>query len=321
MAYNEPLIGKRERISVVNETSFGTGGTMSNGYIPGYDCKLDPNWNKNWMDILTAGADNRYIQNKILGPKALPFTLSFVPVHWKWLQFLGYSVVDAGSNPYTHTFSISNTIQSFITEWAWRHTTPVVITLTGCFCTGGSINFQKASGEGSEGFIKVNLRCFAKTYSIGSSTTTLASGDLTRTPFAWKDVLGTLDNNAKTRLNSGMIDIDNGITPEESRYCNTTADRDISEPIPGIHKITGRMNLTYYDSTEVDLWDSDAVISNCSLDFNENNTNNKIEIDFASFRAHQAFSGTDFEGAKKADLVFSAQSFSSLISTDSIETY
>ncbi len=320
MAYNEGLIGKRERISIVNETSFGSGGDMAtDGYIPGLDCKITPNWNKNWQEIISAGEDNRYVQGRVLGPRSLPFELEFTVTQWKFFQLLGYSVADAGSDPYTHTFSISNTIQSFKLEWAWRHTTPVVVTLTGCFCLGGTISFQKAVGTGNEGFVKVRLRCFANSYSIGSSVTSVSA--ITRDPFQWRHTKITINNSEVARINSGRIEIDNGINPEDFRYCNTTIDRGIGEPVPKVHRITGMYNITYFDDTFIDLWDSDAVISNCSADFIRDNTNNKIEIDFSNFRDNTAFSGTDFEGVKKADFAFSAESFSSLIATDNISTY
>ena len=319
MAYNEGLIGKRERITVVNETAFGTGGTMSSGYVLGLNCKLTPNWNKNWQEILAAGADNRYIQSRVLGPRALPFSLSFVTTDWRWLRWLGYTSTDAGSSPYTHTLAISNVIQSFKLEWAWRHTTPVVISLAGAFCLSGTVNFQKASGEGEEGFITVELSCYANTYAIGSSVTSVSAN--TSDPFQWRHTKLTLNNVEKVRLNNGSITIENGVNPEEFRYCNTTIDRGIGEPVPLVHRVNGRFNLTYFDSTEIDLWDTDAVIANCKLDFISNNTNNKIVSVFNNFRSHQAFSATEFSGVKKADTVFSAESFTSLIVTDTIATY
>jgi hypothetical protein len=318
MVFSEGLIGKRERISVVNETAYGTGGTMSSGYVPGLNVVLNPNWNKNWMEIISAGEDNRYVGERYLGPTALPFTLDFIVTDFRFLRWLGYSSVDTGSDPYTHTLAISNVIQSFKLEWAWRHTTPVVISLVGCFAMNGTLSFTKASGEGNEGFIKVSLNCYANSYSIGSSVTSVGSNDLV--PFQWRHTKVTLDNVEKTRLNNGDITIDNGINPEEFRYCNTTIDRGIGEPVPLLHRISGRYNLTYFDDTEVDLWDSEDVISNCDLDFIQS-ASNKIETSFTDFRIINGIGSTELEGIKKADIVWNAKSFSSIVVTDSISTY
>jgi len=318
MFFSEGLIGKRERISVVNETAYGTGGTMSSGYVPGLNVVLNPNWNKNWMEIISAGEDNRYVGERYLGPTALPFTLDFIVTDFRFLRWLGYSSVDTGSDPYTHTLAISNVIQSFKLEWAWRHTTPVVISLVGCFAMNGTLSFTKASGEGNEGFIKVSLNCYANSYSIGSSVTSVDSNDLV--PFQWRHTKATLDNVEKTRLNNGDITIDNGINPEEFRYCNTTIDRGIGEPVPLLHRISGRYNLTSFDDTEVDLWDSEDVISNCDLDFIQS-ASNKIETSFTDFRIVNGIGSTELEGIKKADIVWNAKSFSSIVVTDSISTY
>jgi hypothetical protein len=318
MVFSEGLIGKRERISVVNETAYGTGGTMSSGYVPGLNVVLNPNWNKNWMEIISAGEDNRYVGERYLGPTALPFTLDFIVTDFRFLRWLGYSSVDTGSDPYTHTLAISNVIQSFKLEWAWRHTTPVVISLVGCFAMNGTLSFTKASGEGNEGFIKVSLNCYANSYSIGSSVTSVGSNDLV--PFQWRHTKVTLDNVEKTRLNNGDITIDNGINPEEFRYCNTTIDRGIGEPVPLLHRISGRYNLTSFDDTEVDLWDSEDVISNCDLDFIQS-ASNKIETSFTDFRIVNGIGSTELEGIKKADIVWNAKSFSSIVVTDSISTY
>jgi hypothetical protein len=318
MTFNEGLIGRRERITVVNETGYGTGGTMSSGYVPGLNAIITPNWNKNWMEIISAGDDNRYVSNRYLGPTALPFTLDFIVTDFRFLRWLGYSSVDTGSNPYTHTLSISNVIQSFKLEWAWRHTTPVVISLAGCFVMNGTISFSKASGEGNEGFIKVSLNCYANTYSVGSSVSSVSANSLT--PFQWRHTEVTLNNVEKTRLNNGEITIDNGVNPEEFRYCNTTIDRGIGEPVPTIHRLNGRYNLTYFDNTEVNLWDSEDVIANCSLDFIQSSSN-KIETTFTDFRAINGISTSELEGIKKADFVWNAKSFSSIVVTDSIATY
>lgn len=319
MVFTEFLLGKKERLSWVAETSYADGGTMSSGEIIGLNARIEPAFNKNWQEILSAGASNRSIQGRVLGPLDLPFTLVFTPVDWKFLKYCGYSVADAGGPTYTHTFTLADAVASFKLEWALRATTSVVITLTGCVVLGGTISFAKATGSGGEGFIQVSLRCIGKAYSIGSSVTSLSA--ITRTPFQWRHVRLTLNNSEVVEVNNGELLIDNGIDVNDSRYCNVDASVYISEPIPKIHRITGRVNVNVKDNTYVNLWDSDDEISNCSLDFEQNATNNKLEADFSGFRIDTALSATNLENPTSADIPFSAESFSSLVASDTISTY
>ena len=322
MAFDEFLIHKRSRISMVEETSYGSGGSMANdGFIPGTDAVIDPDFNQNWQEVLAAGADDRTVQDRVLGPLGLPFTLSFNIIDWRFIKLLGYSVIDAGADPYTHTFSLENTIQSFITEWAFRHTTPVVITLTGCVAKSGTISFTKATGEGGEGFTTVTMQCVAQGYSLGSSVTTLASGNIVTNPFQWRHAKLTLETNEVVELNNGEITIDQGISEADSRYANATLDRALGEPIPKTHRITSRFNVNTKDNTFATQWNSGDVLSGTNkLEFIRG-ANDQVVFTFASFRVHQDNTPTDYENVVSAELPCSAQSFSSLVATDSISTY
>jgi hypothetical protein len=322
MAFEEFLIGKRHRLSWVNETSHGSGGDMAaDGEVIGLNARIDPDFNENWMEILGAGADNRSVQDHALGPLDYPFTLTFTNVDWKFLQYLGYGVVDAGGPNYTHTFTQSNAIQSFKLEWAMRHTTAVVVTLTGCVALGGTISFTKASGEGAEGFLTVTLRCVAKSAAIGSSVTTLAAGNITRSPYQWRHVKATINNNEVVEINSGEMLIENGIDVNDSRYCNSTLDREIGEPISKVQRVSGSLNANMKDSTFLTLWAAGATISNCKLEFIQNDTSNKLVAEFSGFKLPQAFPSTDLESVTSTDLPFVTTNFTSLVATDTIATY
>ena len=317
MAFEEYFVGKRERLSWVDETSYGSGGDMAtDGEIIGLNARIEPTLNQSWQDILSAGDDDRTIQNRVVGPLDLRFTLVFTPVNWKFLKYLGYSVADAGSGPYTHTFSLSNSIQSFKLEWARRHTTPSVKTLTGCVALNGTISFSKPSG--GESSIIVRLNCIAQNVSEGSTVTALSS--ISDTPFQYRHTKLTLDNTEIIALNNGEITIDNGINPDDSRYCNATLDRLIGEPIPKTHKITGRFNINIKNNTLFTLWDSADVISNCSLDFIQSDAN-KLEGAFQDFRIGTIGTPTNLDGVTNTNLVWSARKFSSLIATDSNSSY
>lgn len=317
--FQEFLLGKRHRLSWVSETGYGSGGSMGSGEVIGLDARIEPDWNQNWIDILQAGADNRSIQGAEPGPLDLPFTLTFSPVNWKFLQYCGYSVADAGSNPYTHTHTIANVIQSFKLEWALRASTNVVITVIGCTVLGATISFQKSSGDAAEGFVTVALRCIAKDFTLGSSVTSLSA--ITRSPFQFRHIALDFDGNEIAEINNGEILIEQGINPEDSRYCNATLDRLLGEPIPLTHRISGRFNVNIKDSTFMTAWNTAAVIANCGIDFIQDSSTNKLESVFANFRMKQGMPPTVLDGVTNVDVPFFAESFASLIATDNIPTY
>ena len=252
MAFTEFLIGKRERLSWIVEASFGAGGTMSNGEIVGNNMSMEPDWSQGWQEVLSAGADSLEVENRVPGPKVLPYSMTFVPVNWRWLKYL-MGVVDGTDGAVkTHTFTVRNTILSYDLEWAKRHTTDHVITTVGNFVKSATISFTKATSEGSDGFIQVLLNCVAQNYSQGSSVTTLSS--LTKTPFQYRMIKFTLNDSEISEVNNGELTIDLGIDEADSRYCNSTLGPLIGEPIPKVFRIKGRVNINIKDKTYYDLW-------------------------------------------------------------------
>lgn len=293
----------------------------NDGEIIGLDARLQPDFDQNWQEVLAAGADDRTVQDRALGPLDLPFTLVFTPVNWRFLQHLGYSVGDAGGPAYTHTFTLNNTIQSFIIEWALRATTSVVFTLTGCTVIGGTISFQKATGEGGEGMVTVALRCVAKAIAIGSSVTTISAGNITKSPYQWRHAKLTLETNEIVEVNNGEITIGQGIDPNDSRYANATLNRALGEPIPKTHRITSRYNINWKAVTYATMWNSAAVLSGTNKLELIRGANDKLVMTFASFRVHKTFPPTELDNVTAGDLITSAESFSALVATDDIATY
>ncbi len=320
MSFKEFLLGKRSRLTWVDETSFGSGGDMGTDGVPvGLNATIEPDFNQNWMEILSAGGTDRTVDGFELGPLDLPFTLNFNPVEWKFLKYLGYSFTNTGSGPYTHTGTLQNSIQSFKLEWAIQHTTPVVITLTGCFCLGGTINFAKGGGEDGEGMISVSLRCYAKAISIGSSVTSVS--ETTRTPFQFRHAKVTLNNAEVVEVNNGEMSIEQGINIEDSRYCNASLDREIGEAIPKTHRISGRYNINIDDNTELSLWNGESEISDCKLEFIEDSTNNKMVMQFNDFIIPKAFPTVNFDEVLAPDIPWKADKFSSIVATDTLSDY
>ena len=322
MAFNEFLIGKRERMSWIVETSYGAGGTMTGGEIVGLNCTIEPDWARGWQEKLTAGADNRNIQGRVIGPKTLPYTMNFVPVNWRWIKYL-MGVTDTGTTPKIHTFAERAAIMSYRLEWAKRHTTPHVLTVVGNAVKSATISFQKATGEGTEGFLQVALLCVGQDVTEGSTVTTISAGNITKAPFQYRMVKWTLGGTEIKEVNNGDITIDNGIDENDSRYCNSTYDELLGEPIPKTFRITGRFNVNIKDTTMFDHWDAGTVVSgsNTFLIDKDGTGDDQILMTFGNFYIFGSVASTNLEGVTNVDVVWAADSFTSLVARDNITAY
>ena len=322
MAFTEFLVGKRERMSWIVETSWATGGTMTGGEIVGLDCTIDPDWSQGWQKYLTAGADNLQVQGRVTGPKSLPYAMSFIPVNWRWLKYLMSCANGDDGGVKTHTFTESKTILSWNLEWAKRHTTNHVITTKGNACKNATINFAKATGEGSEGHVKVAMDCVAQDDTQGSSVTSISAGNITKLPFQYKHAKVTLNGTEYKEVNNGEMTISIGWDETDSRYCNTTYANLLGEPIPKTFSLKGRFNINVKDKTVFDLWDDAVVISGvCSLLLDKDGTgDDQILFTFTNFYVYGAVAGTELEGVTAVDVVWEANT-ATIVARDDITTY
>ena len=322
ITFNEYLIGKRERMSWIVETSWATGGVMTAGEIIGLNCTIEPDWSRGWQEKLTSGADDRLVQGREVGPKALPYSMTFVPVNWRWFKYLMAST-DTGTTPKIHTFAMRNSILSYKLEWAKRHTTAHVLTVIGNAVKSATISFQKATGEGTEGFLNVALSCVGQDVSQGSSVTTLSAGNITKDPFQYRMVKWTLGGTEIKEVNNGEITIDNGIDENDSRYCNSTYDELLGEPIPKTFRITGRMNVNIKDKTMFDYWDAGTVVAgtNTLLIDKDGTGDDQMLFTFAAFYVLGSVASTNLEGVTNVDVVYAADGFTSAVARDDILAY
>jgi len=323
MVFDEYLIGKRERMSWIAETSYGSGGTMTAGEIVGVNCTVEPDWSRGWQEKLTAGADNRNVQGRVVGLKALPYTMNFTPVNWVFLKYIMAVANGDDGGVKTHTFTERNSILSYNLEWAKRHTTAHVITTTGNVIKSATISFSKATGEGTEGFLGVALSCVARDESQGSSVTTLVAGNITDEPYQYRTANFTLGGSEVFEVNNGEINIDNGIDENDSRYCNSTYDQLIGAPIPKTFRITGRMNINIKDKTFYDYFADGVVIAGTNtLLFDRDATgDDQLLITFGNFYIMGSVASTNLEGVTNVDVVWAADSFASIVARDDITTY
>jgi len=316
----EFLISKRERASWIIESSFASGGTMSSGEVVGLDVAIEPNWSQGWQEVLTAGADDRNVQGRVKGPKSLPYTMTFIPVNWKWLKYL-YDVADGidGATK-THTFTVANSLNTYKLEWAKRHTTNHVLTVIGNFCKSATLRFSKATGEGNDGYVRVAMSCVGQDDSQGSSVTSLSN--ITSTGFQFRMIKWTVNTTEIKEVNNGEITFSNEIDENDSRYCNTTYDNLIGEPIPKIHRLNGRFNVNLKDKSFYDLWAAGTAVSgtNTFLLDRDGSGNDQLLVTFSNFIIHAGVAPTTLDGVTNVDLVWTADS-ATIVARDSISAY
>ena len=306
---------------VIYDRTWGTGGTMTGGQVVGYDCTITPNFSKTYIETLSAGADARTIAAQTKSAESLNYTMMFVPYSWHVLLYM-FNIVDSGSTPtYTHTCSVGNELDSFILEWARQHTTDHVITLLGNVIKSMTIAFSKPSEGSREGNINISLDCVAKSASAAASVTTLTGGNPSAAPFQFRNVKLTLGGSEIVEVNGGEMTISNGVNEADSRYANSTLDMAMGEPIPTVHRVSGRFNVNLKDSTFFDHWETEAAVSGtCKLEFIQAAATDKVVFTFTDFFLHQGVAPTTIDGVTNVDLIWVANSVAPVV-TDAIASY
>ena len=302
---SEFMLGQREQIGWVDETSYATlgGNSMSaDGEVVGKNMVLTPDDSQGWQETLSAGSDTREVEALEKGPLQHRFNLTFTPVNWKWLLFTNFgSVVNTGGPDYIHTFSLSNAFTSFTLEWAKRGSPNEVITYTGCVIKRARIRWSKGTGD-REGFITVEAECLAQSKAIGTSVTTLTAPTLEA--FKFHHVKLTYNSSEFVEVNSGELLIDNNIDESDSRYANATLNRTIGEPIPRKSSYILTMNINQKDSTfSQDFIDAVAVPNNNILEFIRTDADDKAIFTFSNLFLQSTNNPTNLDGVSTQDVV------------------
>jgi len=319
----EFMIGKREQHAMCEEATWAALGakTMSaDGYIVGKNVKLEPNFSNNWQEVLTAGADSRDMDSMEKGPLSYNFTLTFNPTHWKFLRYCAHGTVSNTSTaPTVHTFTATDVVKSFTYEWAKRGATDHVITLTGCIIKKWTLSFAKSNGAG-EGFVTVVAECIAKSAAVGTSVTTITAETLDAFQFRMAKL--TYAGSEVVEVNSGEVSCDNGIDENDARYCNSTLDQAIGEPIPKVRRYTSRFNINQKDDTYYDDWADQAVVPSTNILQLIRGTGpaDDISFTFTSLYLQSAVSPTNIEGITNVDLVGTIKSVA-IVANDALTDY
>ena len=319
----EYFLGKREQIAMCEEDTWATLGTktmLANGFIVGKNVKITPNFSNNWQEVLGAGADSRDIDSLEVGPLSYNFNLTFNPTNWKFLRYCAHgTVTNTGTGPTVHTFTATDVVKSFTLEWSKRGSTDHVITLTGCIIKKWTINFSKSSGAG-EGFVTVVAECIAKSAVAGTSTTTISAN--TDRAFQFRMAKLTYAGSEVTEVNNGELSCENGINEQDSRYCNSTLDQAIGEPIPTIRRYNCRFNINQKDDTYYDDWADQVVVpsTNTLSLIRGTGPADDVTFTFTSMYLQSAVSPTNIEGITNVDLVGTIKSVA-IVANDALTNY
>jgi hypothetical protein len=130
----------------------------------------------------------------------------------------------------------------------------------------------------------------------------------------------TINTTETVEVNSGDFNIDNGINEDDVRYCNSTLDRTIGEPIPKVHRIFGSLNVNIKDATQVTLWDGAAAVGGTNTLLFYRGSNDQLLITFTGLRYSQCNEPTQLEGVTYSDIVWTGLSIA-IVATDSVVTY
>ena len=306
----EYLLGSREQIAMCEEDTWAALGakTMADdGFIVGKNAQITPDFSKNWQEILSAGVNSRDIEDMEKGPESYRFTLTFNPVHWKILRYCAHGTVTNTDQTtyYTHTFTATDTVKSFTLEWAKRQSatgTDHVITLTGCVVTNMTLSFAKGLGA-TEGFVTVVAECLAKSAVAGASTTTVTAIPSTEHIYQFRMAKLTYNSGEVIEVNNGELTIDNGIDETDCRYCNSTLDQAIGEPIPKVRRYNARFNINQAGDTYYDDWEDQVVVPGTNTLEIIRATNDKVTFTFTDMYVQSAASPTNIEGITNVDVV------------------
>jgi hypothetical protein len=318
----EYFLGKREQIAMCEEDTWATLGAktmLANGFIVGKNATITPDFSKNWQEILNAGSDSRDIDSMEVGPETYKFTMNFNPTNWKFLRYCAHGTVSNTNSGgyYTHTFTATDAVKSFTLEWAKRGDTDHVVTLTGCVIANLAISFAKGTGAG-EGFITVTAECLAKSAAYGTSVTTISA--ITTDAYQFRMAKLTYNAAEITEVNSGEITIDNGIDEEDSRYCNSTLNQAIGEPIPKVRRYTSRFNINEKNDTFSDDFEDEVVVPSTNSLTLTRGTNDDIVFTFTDLYLQSATSPTNIDGITNVDVIGTIKSVA-IVAKDSLTDY
>ena len=307
---------------MVKESDRNTiGDFASDGFYPGAETVLS-DFNENPRSqkhrISVEGGMQRETMDS--GVDNYRFTMSFKLTSFKHLPFQLSNNVEAGSSPYTHTFSLNaSTTYNFFSLQRIFNGGSNIHTYLGCFVMRTRYEWQKATGDDEAGYIKVTQTCMSSSFSKEITAKTVPEA-VAREVFTFNEFKATIGGAVKSTVVSGSIEIDAGVNPDDFFYCNAVNDKTIGTPSPVFFKTVGNLTINVEGDTLIDEMLEDSISGVNKFEFIKDNTNNKLVINFADIFNVQAFAPTNYRAINQSGAVYDA-TISSIVATDLVENY
>lgn len=297
-------IGRTENVVWKAEATYGTLVTdFEDAESMGYDVKITPNFTHNFAEIDNNGGSDAEIVSLHKNTTMFPFTLEFIPTNFKMLKYSTHSgsvTNDAISGGFDHTFTSALAIESFSMKWIRPQDTDQILDFLGVTVKSYKLQFAKGTG-GKDAFVKVTMECIAQDVVTGSalSATIKETGE----PYTFDTVRLTLDGTVYDEVNSGEINLDNGITDEDTLYASVDLNGKIGEPVCTKKTYDFTFNLNQKDKTLYDGFTGEVLSGTSKLEIIRGATADNVEITFGSLYIGNALGATNMEGITNTDVV------------------
>lgn len=317
------IVGNKEKIIICNESTRNTiGNFASNGIYIGVHPVLS-GFSENPRSLKPRVSVDGGLQDETMDPGASSyrFTLTWLVTDFKHMRYIFSDNTEAGSSPYTHTFTVTgSTTSDFFSLQRIKDGGNVIDTYLGCFFTRIKYEWNKSVGDDEAGYIKATATVVASSFDDTVTVKTAGDDTATKTVFTFNEFKATVGNTEKIEVVSGSLDIDTGINPDEFYYCNATNDLIIGTPNPVFFKIIGNLTVNTIDGSLVNEMQQDGISGTNKFEIIKNATNDKIVFTFANMWNLQPFAETNYRGINQASVVYNA-TLTNAVVTDLDQNY
>lgn len=315
-------VGNKEKHIFCVETTRNTIGNFANsGIYFGSEMQFsDPNENPRGMKPRISVEGGMQRETMDAGAEIYQFNLSWIVTDFKHLRYLLSDNSEAGSSPYTHTFTISGSTTSDFFSYQRIRGDGIIETRLGCTILRIRYEWQKSTGDDDAGYIRATASCVATSFDDTVTVKTAGNDSITKTPFTFNEFKATIGGTEIIETPSGSIEIDSGVNPEQFLYCNATNDTKIGEISPVFFTTVGNLTINVKDGRQIDEMQQDGISGTNKFEFIKNASNNKVVITFADLYNLQPFTNTNYKGLNSVPVVYDA-TISSIVVTDLIPNY
>jgi hypothetical protein len=297
-------IGRTENVVWKPEVDYGVLVTdFEDAESMGYDVKVTPNFSHNFAEIDNNGGSDAEMVALKKNTTLYPFTIEYIPTNFKMLKYNTHSGVvsnDVISGGFDHTFLTALAIESFSMKWIRPQDTDQVLDFLGVTVKSYKLQFSKGTG-GKDAFVKVVMECIAQDVVEGSalSATIKETGEC----YTFDTVRLTIDDIVYDEVNSGEINLDNGITDEDTLYASVDLNGKIGEPVCTKKSYDFTFNINQKDKTLYDGFTGEVLTGVSKLEIIRGATADSVEITFGSLYIGNALGATNMEGITNTDVV------------------